>query len=124
MTTISSKETVLLFINAMNAEDFEAARKYVSDDLKFIGVMGTRDGADAYFKDMSKMKFKYDLKKVFTEGDDVCLWYDINMGGKTIFTSGWYHVEDGKVEWFKVLFDPRPLLEQTPKKEAAPAGQN
>ncbi len=121
MTTSSPKETVLLFINSMNAEDFEAARKYVSDDMKFIGVMGSRDNADAYFKDMSKMKFKYNLKKVFADGSDVCLWYDIDMGGKTIFTSGWYHVEDGKVDWFKVLFDPRPLLEQPPKKAAAQA---
>ena len=122
--TISPKETVLLFINAMNAEDFEAARNYVSDDLKFIGVMGTRDNADAYFTDMSKMKFKYNIKKVFADANDVSLWYDIDMGGKTIFSSGWYHVENGQVEWFKVLFDPRPLLEQAPKKETASAQQN
>lgn len=121
MTAISPKETVLLFINAMNAEDFEAARKYVNDDLKFIGVMGTRDNAETYFNDMAKMKFKYHIKKAFADGNDVCLWYDIDMGGKTIFSSGWYHVEDGKVEWFKVLFDPRPLLEHAPKKEATPA---
>jgi limonene-1,2-epoxide hydrolase len=122
MTTSSPKETVLLFINSMNAEDFDAARKYVSDDMKFMGVMGSRDNANDYFNDMSKMKFKYDIKKVFADANDVCLWYDIDMGGKTIFTSGWYHVEDGKVKWFKVLFDPRPLLEQAPKKEVAPTG--
>jgi limonene-1,2-epoxide hydrolase len=114
MITKRSKETVLSFIKALNEEDFEEARKYVSDDLKFIGVMGTRDGADTYFEDMKKMKFKYNIHKAFADGTDVCLFYDINMSGKKIFSSGWYHVEDNKITWFKVLFDPRPLLEHQP----------
>lgn len=109
-TTASSKQTVLSFIKALNEEDFEAAREYISDDMKFIGVMGTRDGADTYMKDMEKMKFKYDIKKAFADGSDVCLWYDISMSDHKIFSSGWYHVNHGKIEWFKVLFDPRPLL--------------
>jgi hypothetical protein len=45
--------------------------------------MGTRHGADAYFADMGKMKFKYEIKKTFA---------------------------DGKIREFRVLFDPRPLL--------------
>jgi limonene-1,2-epoxide hydrolase len=108
----SSKQTVLSFIKALNEEDFQTARKYVSDDLKFVGVMGTREGADVYVKDMEKMKFKYDVKKAFADGNDVCLWYDIDMGGRNIFSCGWYHVEHHQIKWFKVLFDPRPLLEK------------
>ena len=115
MTTISAKETVLLFLNALNAEDFEAARKYVSDDMKFEGVMGQRDGAEIYFGDMKKMKFKYEIKKALADNGDVMIFYDINMSGRKIFSSGWYHVENGKIECFKVLFDPRPLLEVVEK---------
>jgi len=113
--TITAKETVLLFLNAMNAEDFEAARKYVHDDLKFIGVMGKRDNADTYFEDMKKMKFKYEIQKALGDNTDVAVFYDIDMSGKKIFTSGWYHVINGKIAWFKVLFDPRPLLEPAKK---------
>lgn len=112
--TANSKQTVLAFIKALNEEDFTAAQKYTSDDLKFIGVMGTRNGADAYFSDMKKMKLKYDVQKAFADGHDVCLWYDIDMGGQKIFSSGWYHLHDHKIDWFKVLFDPRPLLEKQP----------
>jgi hypothetical protein len=108
--TTTAKETVLLFLNALNAENFEAAREYVHDDLKFIGVMGKRDSANAYFDDMKKMKFKYEIKKALGDDSDVAIFYDINMGKQTIFTSGWYHVNNGKIEWLKVLFDPRPLL--------------
>ena len=106
-----AKEIVLAFINALNDEDFESAKRYISDNLVFVGVMVTRNGADAYMNDMEKMKLKYRIKKSFVEGDDVCLFYDIDMGGKTIFSCGWYQVEEGKIKSFKMIFDPRPLLE-------------
>ncbi|SFE97721.1 SnoaL-like domain-containing protein [Chitinophaga sp. CF118] len=107
----NTKETVLSFINALNVEDFKAARKLVSEDLIFIGVLGTRNGAEAYFSDMEKMKLKYEIKKVFADGDDACLLYNINMGSVTVFASGWYQLANGKISSFKVVFDPRPLLE-------------
>lgn len=106
----NARETVIAFIEAMNAEDFKTARSYADPEIDFIGVMGARHGADAYFKDMEKMKFKYEIKKTFADDNDVCLWYDINMGAKTITSSGWYHLVDGKIREFRVLFDPRPLL--------------
>jgi limonene-1,2-epoxide hydrolase len=113
---VSAKELVNSFIQAMNEEDFATARSYVRDDFSFAGVLGSRNGAEAYFKDMEKMRFKYDIKKTFADGDDVCLLYDINMQGTTIFTCGWYQIKDGKIASLKVVFDPRPILEQPPKK--------
>jgi hypothetical protein len=107
---------VLDFIQAMNAEDFDAAREFVSDDLKFIGVLGSRDDAEAYFGDMKKMKFKYEVRKAIADDDDVCLFYDINMGKVTTFSCGWYHIRNGKIDTIRVLFDPRPLLEAQQKK--------
>ena len=106
------KDVVISFLMAMNGEDFQEARKYTSDKLKFIGVMGSRDGADAYFRDMEHMKFKYGIIKVFQDDEtsEVCVWYNINMSGKEILSCGWYQVKDDKIESFKVIFDPRPLL--------------
>ena len=48
----SAKEAVLASIRALNDEDFELAKRYISDDISFVGVMGSRQGADAYFRDM------------------------------------------------------------------------
>ena len=114
-TTGVTRNTVMSFIKHLNDEDFKAARKCVDDDLKFDGVMGSRDGADAYFQDMEKMKFKYHVIKTFADGDDVCLFYDVDMGGTTIFTCGWYRLEHNKIVSLKVVFDPRPLLVQHKK---------
>jgi hypothetical protein len=107
-----TEKTVMAFINALNSEDFAAAREQLADGMKFDGVMGSRDSAEAYIIDMKRMKFKYDIKKLFADETDVCLLYDINMGGATIFTCGWYYVDDGKIVALKVVFDPRPLLEK------------
>jgi len=113
MSTNDSKELVRSFLEAMNNEDFETAKDLVNDNFTFDGVMGSRDGAEAYFRDMEKMKFKYDIIKIFGDGDDVCVLYDIDMGGsQKIFTSGWYHLMYNKLNSLKVVFDPRPLLEK------------
>jgi len=41
--------------------------------MTFKGVLGSRDGADAYMKDMEEMKLKYDIKKTIAQEHDVCL---------------------------------------------------
>lgn len=112
ISSISSIKIVLDFIDAMNQLDYEKAKTYVTDDLSFVGVLGTRTGADAYFNDMQKMKFQYNVIKAFADNDDVCLLYDINMGGQNIFCCGWYQLKEGKIKSFRVVFDPRPLLEK------------
>jgi hypothetical protein len=106
------KEVVLTFLDAMNKEDFKTARHYLSDDMIFDGVLGHREGADIYVEDMRKMKFKYKILKAFADAEDVCVLYDINMSGLTIYTAGWYKVRDNKIKSLKVVFDPRPIVGQ------------
>jgi limonene-1,2-epoxide hydrolase len=107
-----SKQVVLSFIGALNQFDYQKARSYVTDDLSFVGVLGTRNGAEAYFNDMQKMKFRYNILQSFADGNDVCLFYEIEMGGQVIFCCGWYQLQNDKIKSFRVVFDPRPLLEQ------------
>lgn len=111
METQQAKETVVAFLEAINDEDWETARCHTNDNFVFDGVMGTRDGAEAYFRDMMRMKFKYDILKVFADGDDVCVLYNIDMGkGEKTFTCGWYQLKYNKLDSLKVVFDPRPIL--------------
>ena len=113
----TAKQIVLTFIEALNEEDFEKASQCLSQDMIFDGVMGKRNGAESYMNDMKKMKFKYEIEKIFENENDICVLYNINMSGKaTIFTCGWYQVADGKIQKLKVVFDPRPLLENPQNK--------
>ena len=115
-TIVSTKDIVFEFIDALNNNEFDIARQHLADDVKFTGVLGKRDDADNYIADMEKMKFKYAIKKAFAEGDDVCLWYDINMSGLQVPTCGLYNLKDDKIRSINVLFDPRPVLEKSDKK--------
>ena len=111
-----SKETVLSFIAFLNEEDFSSAKELASDDLYFDGVLAKRDGKTAYFNDMEKMKMKYDVVKVFVDGNDVCLLSNVTSGGTSMFTCSWYQLKDGKISSLKVVFDPRPALEKAQRK--------
>lgn len=111
-----AKETVLSFVAFINEEDFTSAKELASDLLHFDGVLGQRDGKDAYFKDMEKMKMKYEVVKAFVDGQDVCLLSNITSGGVVMFTCSWYQLENGKIKSLKVVFDPRPVLEKMSNK--------
>jgi hypothetical protein len=111
-----AKEIVSQCMAAINNEDFENARKLVHVDFKFDGVLGSREGAEAYFKDMEKMKLKYDVKKIFEEGDDVCVLYNLDMSGVSVFCCGWYQVVQDKIKFLKVVFDPRPVLQSSSRR--------
>lgn len=106
-----AENVVMACVDAINREEFREAKQYVSDDFSFIGVLGSRNGAEAYFLDMERMRLKYSIKKSFADEQDVCLFYDLSISGKMIFGSAWYHVEDGRILSLRVVFDPRPLLE-------------
>ncbi|MEE1944418.1 nuclear transport factor 2 family protein [Pedobacter sp. KR3-3] len=107
---METKAIVQEFLAALNAEDFAKARTFLNDNMKFIGVMGTRDNADTYIADMEKMRFKYKIQRLFADEKGVAVFYDIDMGKQTIFSAGWYELENNQIKIFKVLFDPRPLL--------------
>ena len=47
-TAKKPREIVRDFISFLNQEDFSAARELLSSDMVFTGVMGSRDGAEAY----------------------------------------------------------------------------
>lgn len=108
----TTQNTAEQFIQYLNEENFEKAESCLDPDFKFIGVLGKRDNASVYIKDMKQMKFKYKILKAFTSGEDVCFWYTIDMGENAVEASGWYQIKDGKIHTLKVLFDPRPLLQQ------------
>jgi len=100
---------VLAYLQA-NDENFDLARRYVSDEMEFTGVLTSRQGADAVFADLERIRLKYDIKKVFVDANDVCVFYDLTLSGVTVLTCGWYKVEDGRICSLKVVFDPRPVL--------------
>lgn len=109
-STDDAKEVVLGLGKALNDENFQTARGFVSDDMKYIGPFGVRDGAEAYLLEMQRLRLKFDIQKVFVDDGDVCAFYNIAVSGVILFACGWFHVKAGKVSSLRATFDPRPLL--------------
>lgn len=121
-TVHNPREVVLGLLQALNDHDYEEARKFANPDMKFDGVLGSRDGAESYFTDMEKMQLEYNVRRIFVERNDVCVLYDLLIEDAIIFCCGWYTLQDGKISHLKVVFDPRPLLEAQENASQEPQG--
>jgi hypothetical protein len=61
---------------------------------------------------MSKIMTDIVVRKTFVDGNDVLTWFDLHTADTDpLPTVNWRHVEDGKIAWIRVTFDPRPLTQ-------------
>lgn len=116
----SAKETVISFIESLSKGDLKSARSCVNDNFSCINPEGlpSFDSAEAYFKSAEQWQqarqagYRFDIKKVFVDGNDVCVFNDVIAGPVTLFACGWYHLENGKIRSLKLVYDPRPLFQE------------
>lgn len=103
-----SLEVVMAYINALDSQDYEAAMNKLHDKVSIRGPAGETFGKPYDFIEMlRRYQGKYDIKKAFADGDDVCLLYDLKTNGPTVFMSSWYQVKEGKIVSISSVFDPR-----------------
>lgn len=77
------------------------------------GPIDTFSDADSYLKaiqGLSQIVTGVDRHKVFVDGDDVCVIYDLKTAPvPNSPTAEWYHVHGGKVASIRVFFNARPF---------------
>src|SRR5258708_23305370 len=110
INTNEQKEVVVGVGKALNDESFQIARRYVSDDMKYVGPFGSRDGAEAYLQEIERLRLKFYIQKIFADDNNVCVLYDITVSGITLFACGLCQVNAARVNSLRGTFDPRPLL--------------
>lgn len=115
-STKTAKEIVIFFQESLNNRDLKSARSCVSDDFVYTSPLGSYNKAEPYFKHMEQSTLKFYIKKLFTDGNDICVFNDVIAGPVTIVACGWYHVEDQKIRSLQLTYDPRPLIEMLTKK--------
>ena len=108
------RDIVMGYQRAIGNSDWAAARHYLKDNMTFKGPLATYDKPEPYLEDLKKLHNivkGVDMKKVFVDGSDVCLIYDMitNTPAGSAFISEWYHVEGGKIASVRVVFDARPF---------------
>lgn len=84
------------------------ASGYLADSVLVKGLAGEAfRSPDEFLNMMEKQNGKYDIQKVFVDGDDVCPLYDFAIQAVTTFFCSWYQVKDGKIASIQTVFDPR-----------------
>jgi hypothetical protein len=102
------------FMGAMWKGDFAAARKYLHDNLSFRGPFDAFDKPEPYLQALEKlhkMVERVNMKKMFVDGNDVCLLYDLvtSTPAGTSFVCEWMQVKSGKIAAIRAVFDARPF---------------
>jgi hypothetical protein len=108
--TKNAKEIVASFIESLNNGDLKSARNYVTDDYSVTVPGGSYSGAEVYFKSAEKAQQtygtgRYDIKKVFSDGNDVCVLNDVVWGNTAFLACGWYHLENQKIRSLRLIYD-------------------
>lgn len=110
----TAKEIVTGYQKSLGAGDFAAARKFLHDDLLFVGPFETFQRPEPYLEALSKLHHiveRVEPKKMFVDGDDVCILYDMvtNTPAGTAFICEWYRVRGDRIGSIRTVFDARPF---------------
>ncbi len=98
----------MAYIGALDGQDYDSALRLLDEHVRIRGPAGETFGRPLDFIEMLRTyKGKYDVKRVFADGDDVCILYDLKTTGPTVFMSSWYQVRGGKIVSIHTVFDPR-----------------
>jgi hypothetical protein len=107
-------EIVQSFKQSLAKGDIAAARKLLRDDLHFRGPIDAFDKPEPYLEALQKLHpivERVDVKKLFSDGDDVCMLYDMvtRTPAGTAFIAEWFHVKGDRIASIRTVFDARPF---------------
>jgi hypothetical protein len=99
----TSGEVLRSFYQAVVRRDFATARRYLKDDLVFVGLFETCPSADAYLAALTglmQIVIRLDIKVVIAEGKNVAVFFELETRAPaeaTTLVAEWHQVEDGKI---------------------------
>lgn len=110
----SAGDVVRNFYAAVVKRDLGAARRYLRDDLVFVGLFETYPSADAYIAALTgllSITVRLDVKKIIAEGNDAAVFFELETRAPaeaTVLVAEWHQVKDGKIASVRSAFDGRP----------------
>ncbi len=102
------REIVMSYIEALDNQKYEEAAGLLHEDVRIRGPAGETFGKPVDFVEMlRRYRGRYDIRKVFDDGADVCVLYYLKTAEVTVYMSSWYQVKEGKIVSIQTIFDPR-----------------
>jgi hypothetical protein len=110
-----SGSVVERFYRAVVARDLGEARRYLSDDLVFVGLFETYRGPASYLAALTgllQMTVRLDVRAIIAQGNDVAVFFELETKAPvaaTTLVAEWHQVESGKIRHVESAFDGRPF---------------
>src|SRR5579864_1891456 len=98
----TSSEVVKNFYAAVVKRDFPAARKFLADDLVFVGLFETYKNPDEYLKALTglmQVTVRLDPKSIFGENKNAAIFFELETKAPVeavTFVAEWHRVKNGK----------------------------
>ncbi|HLU37131.1 MAG TPA: nuclear transport factor 2 family protein [Thermomicrobiales bacterium] len=96
--------------------DYATFADVLHDDVRFTGPLAQVQGRDAAvegIRGLRELLADIRVRRRFVDGDDAVTWFELIIDGlQPIPVANWSRIDDGRISEIRVLFDPRPLLEQ------------
>jgi hypothetical protein len=111
----SSSEVLRNFYDQVIERDLAAARKYLSDDLLFVGLFETYRSADQYLTALTQLlsiTVRLEPKTIIGEGNDAAIFFELETKAPTAATTlvaEWHQIKNGKIWHVESAFDGRPF---------------
>ena len=108
--TNDPRSIALAYIEGCSRKDFDAVAKLLAADVKFNGPNSKIAGADPYvavLRRIAPVWVRSEVRKVFAEGNDVCVIYDFvtDTPAGAVPTVEWLRIENGRVASVQLFFD-------------------
>jgi len=103
------------FYAAVIKKDLAEARKYLNDDLVFVGLFETYLNAEAYLKALTgllSITTRLDVKTIIAEGNDAAVFFELETkapAAATTLVAEWHQIKNGKIYHVMSAFDGRPF---------------
>jgi hypothetical protein len=112
---LSSGEVLKEFYAAVMKRDLATARKYLSDELLFVGLFETYHNANEYLTALTgllQVTIRLDVRMIIAEGNNVAVFFELETKAPakaTTLVAEWHQVKDGKIVHVESAFDGRPF---------------
>lgn len=108
--THDPKTVALAYIDACGRKDLDAVAQLLAPDLRFIGPNNDLTGAAPYLAVLRRIGpvwVRSEVKKVFTDGPEVCVIYDFvtDTPAGAVPIVEWLRVEGGRIASVTLFFD-------------------
>ena len=113
MSTKDRKTLTLEYLNAVGMHQYGKVEALLAPDLQFRGPSSARSSAEEFLgalKRLGAIHVRNDVKRVFVDGDEVCVIYDFvtDTTAGALPTIEWLRFEGDRIRSIDLYYDRLP----------------